>query len=96
MKAVINHPYILTFIIFVTLGGIDSTAADLLVVDKTALELRVYEQDSLIGSFDIACGKHKGTNFKREITELLKGILSFVRYTFLPHGNMTLRMEQGL
>lgn len=61
MKAVINYIHnILAFIISATLSGMDVTAADLLVVDKTALELRVYEQDSLISRFEIACGKYMG------------------------------------
>lgn len=64
MKAVINYPYILAFIISATLSGIDVTAADLLVVDKTALELRIYERDSLINSFEIACGKYLGNKLQ--------------------------------
>ena len=32
---------------------------------KTALELRVYEQDSLVDSFEIACGKYKGNKLQK-------------------------------
>lgn len=79
MKAVINYPYILVFIIFFTLGDIDIIAADLLIVDKTALELRVYEQDSLIGSFEIACGKYKGNKLQEGDCKTPEGYFSICK-----------------